>query len=139
MTWLLPLDFASPSVAASVSLLMSMRQPVSFCGQTPILALFADGERELPVGNDHDHPGARRRLPAGWCRWPCGLSVADELADVVRPFDRVDFPAHQFVDDLDARAQADARADRVHARLAGGHCLERWPGSRAILISTVPL
>src|SRR5439155_864401 len=87
-----------------------------------VLALLADGERELVVGHDD----RRRGLPLA-----VGLvdrhrrdlrrreRARHERRRVVRPLDDVDLLAAQLAaDDLDARAaQADARADRIDVAL----------------------
>src|SRR5690606_37157315 len=88
-------------------------------GEADVLALAADRERELLVGDDELHP-------------PVGL-VDDDLVDLGRldrradearripiPGDDVDLLAAQLLDDrLDARAlHADARAERIDVRVA---------------------
>ena len=111
---------ASSSICLNFdSLMMSSFQPVRCHGEADVLALAADGERELLVGDDELHAPVRLvdddlvdlgRLDRG----------ADEARRIAVPRDDVDLLAAQLLHDrLDARAlHADARADRIDVRVA---------------------
>ena len=81
---------------------MSIAEPVSWRGETDVLAAAADGERQLVVGHHHLDPAFllvdddardRGRLQA----------VDDEGGEVLAPGDDVDLLALQLLDDgLDA-------------------------------------
>src|SRR5262249_48389479 len=92
-------------------------------GEADVLALLADGQRELLVLDDDLHHALavvddRHALHFGRAE-----RVGHEGDGILRPLHDVDLLAAQLADDrLDARAlHADARADRIDVPLPGIH------------------
>src|SRR5207237_6075683 len=97
--------------------------PASQLGrESGVLALLADGQRQLTLGHDH-LGGAGRLVDRDVAHLGRAQRIGDVLSGVLVPFDDVDLFAVQLVDDvLDAHAaHADARPDRIDAFLASCH------------------
>src|SRR5262249_412102 len=108
-------------LAALLLLALDVDAPAGQLRREPdVLALLADGERQLLVLDDDFHHAVaviddRHALYLGGRE-----RVGDERDRILRPLDDVDLLAAQLADDrLHARAlHADARADRIHVALA---------------------
>src|SRR6266571_6448374 len=111
------------AVAMAVSLAGLDVDPVAsqLCRQTCVLAVPADGERELG-SRDHDSGGARGAVDGHRLR----LGGADRGGDaglwVVRPGDDVDMLAGELAEDgaVSHPLRTDAGADGIQARFARG-------------------
>src|SRR5205823_12240758 len=89
-------------------------------GQTHVLALLADGERQLLVFDDDFHDALAVVDDLDTLRLRRAQPVRHERHRILRPLDDVDLLAAELADDrLDARAlHADACADRIDVALA---------------------
>src|SRR5262245_1718384 len=88
--------------------------------QAGVLALLADGQRQLVVG--HDHLGhARGLVDAHLLDLRRGQGLGDELVGVVRERDDVDLLAPELVDHLShaSAARADAGTDGIDVGVVG--------------------
>ena len=116
--------FSSASCTASVTLLMSIRQPVSLAAKTSILPFAPNRQRKLIIRHDHDRRpsgvGIVFEIDAAHARRTERFGDEDFLIGI--PLDNVDFLFVEFLDDiLNANAaHPDARANRIDAFLKRG-------------------